>query len=148
VGSFPAGKLATDVDFSPDGGRLAVTRIEREAGRNQRNTGCVEIWDYRAGKQLAVLRGHAATVGQVAFSADGGRLASASADQTVRVWDLDSGEEEFTFRGPGTATMGVAFSPDGLRLASGDNLGAVHIWDVQPVLEMPRSKGRALSRGR
>jgi WD40 repeat protein len=120
------------VDFSPHGSRLAVTRIEREKNGNKRNIGCVELWDYRTGKLLAVLRGHAATVGDVAFSPDGRRLASSSADQTVRVWELDSGKEVLTFRGPGTAITAVAFSPDGLRLASGDNLGAVSIWDVRP----------------
>ena len=57
----------------------------------------------------------------VAFSPDGQRLASASADRTVKVWDAATGQEILTLKGrrqaPGACTS-VAFSPDGKRLAS------------------------------
>jgi WD40 repeat protein len=44
------------------------------------------LWDAATGKQVAVLRGHKSRVPAAAFSPDGGRLVTASADGTARVW--------------------------------------------------------------
>ncbi len=74
---------------------------------------------------LLTLRGHTASVGGVAFSPDGTRLATHSnGEGSVKVWDSISGRELLTLSiaprgGPGT-TIGprVAFSPDGRCLAA------------------------------
>jgi hypothetical protein len=65
----------------------------------------------------------------VAFSPDGQRLASASADQTVKVWDGRSGQELRTLRGHTGPVSSVAFSPDGQRLASASADQTVKVWD-------------------
>src|SRR5215510_6026112 len=50
---------------------------------------------------LLTLKGHLHIVGSVAFSPDGNRLASGSADQTVKLWDAVSGQELMTLKGHG-----------------------------------------------
>jgi tetratricopeptide (TPR) repeat protein len=93
----------------------------------------VKVWDSATGKELFALRGHADTVWSVAFSPDGRRLASASADNTVRIWDGASGKELFALKGHAGTVCSVAFSPDGQRLASANEDGFIHLWETASV---------------
>jgi WD40 repeat protein/tRNA A-37 threonylcarbamoyl transferase component Bud32 len=80
-------------------------------------------------RQLATLEGHEDGVLAVAFSPDGRRLASGSADGALKVWDRRALRETHTLRGHTGAVAAVAFSPDGKTLASGGADGAVRIWN-------------------
>jgi WD40 repeat protein len=103
--------------FSPDGARLATAGADNKA----------RVWDATDGTRLSVLasQGWLTAAGRllqghgmraVAFSPDGGRLATASDDHTVQVWDLSSGHRLTRIRIEGGADS-VTFSPDGRSVA-------------------------------
>ena len=90
------------------------------------------VHDVRTGKKIAALRSYNGnTVGCVAFSPDGRRLATSGMGHCVVVWDLESGRESLTFRGHRDQVLSLAFSPEGDRLASGSRDGTVRIWDLR-----------------
>lgn len=90
---------------------------------------------------------HGDKVNAVCYSPDGGRLASASRDGTVRVWDVGNGRELAVYRGHEGAKVveedktkkieavnldrapGVSFSGDGKRVASAGST-EIHIWEA------------------
>ena len=81
---------------------------------------------------------HMSAVTSVAFSPDGGTLASGSGDvtfgnsgdDTVRLWDVASDREQATLEGHTSGVRSVSFSPDGKTLASGSDDNTVRLWDV------------------
>ena len=71
----------------------------------------------------------------MAFSPDGRRIASASADRTAKVWDVATGKEILILKGHSGDIKAVTFSPDGSRIATGGLDGTVKLWDARTGLE-------------
>jgi WD40 repeat protein len=78
---------------------------------------------------LHTLRGHKRRVIQIAWSPDGGMIASPSDDYTVRLWDAGTGLLLRTLSGHRREVGSVAWSPDGRSLASGSHDKTVRVWD-------------------
>ena len=130
------------VAFSPDGGTLLSA-----GGVNKEFV--AKTWDRRTGAELRTFAGHTGWLSSAAFSPDGCRVVTASADLTVRLWDVETGRELRQFRGHQTQITSVAFSPDGRRVLSGAGhwtMGrakdpTLRVWDVETGQEVRRIRG-------
>ena len=91
------------------------------------------MWDAASGQELTTLNAHTiavyGAVYSVAFSPDGTRIASGSADKTIKVWDAASGQELTTLSGHTSRVNSVAFSPDGTRVYSKSVDSKKIVWD-------------------
>lgn len=95
---------------SPDG-RMVVAATATD--RSEDCAASILRWDVVAERMLSPLEGHRVLVQYVAFSPDGGQLASADDKGTVCFWDVASWKCTIRSRGPETRAVTVMFSPDG-----------------------------------
>ncbi|HSL30011.1 MAG TPA: helix-turn-helix domain-containing protein [Anaerolineales bacterium] len=92
----------------------------------------------QASRVELTLNGHAGPLYSAAFSPDGKRIATASADGTARIWDVSNGKELLSVKGSANGTDDpergftwfVTFSPDGKLLATAGGDGVARIWDA------------------
>jgi WD40 repeat protein len=99
-------KVVTRPAFSPDGKFMA--------GESEDHL--VRIWDVRTGREVRTLKGHTATLYNIAWSPDGKRLASTGED-AVRLWETETGKELRKHSSPNGYYGMLAWSPDGRTLA-------------------------------
>jgi WD40 repeat protein len=76
------------------------------------------------------LEGHSDIITQIAWSADGKKLASASKDHTIQLWNTETGELRSVLEGHTDTIFGIAWSPDGEILASVSADDTIKIWNT------------------
>jgi WD40 repeat protein len=104
--------------FSPDGDHFIIHGV----------TG--GIFSLATGACLAVLHSHKGETTCMAYSPDGNRVATGSADKTIRLWEGLNGKPLACLSGHEDLVTSVGFSPDGQRLVSGSVDKTVRTWDV------------------
>ncbi|MGE5194962.1 MAG: WD40 repeat domain-containing protein, partial [Deltaproteobacteria bacterium] len=136
---------ALAVAFSRDGRLIAVAT--GDATRPTKK-GTARVYD-AAGRPLLELEGHNRIVTAVAFSPNGGTLATASADESIKLWDAQSGKEIRELEGHSRPVNSLAFLADGKWLFSvcgGRAVGGneLKLWDLasgKDVATVPAHEG-------
>ena len=89
------------------------------------------LWGLCNSRLLRTISAHQTGVTSLAFSPDGGSLASCSGDGSISVWQTATGRQEVTMKPePAFIMNGVAFTPDGKTLISGGWDSRVRLWDM------------------
>lgn len=107
------------VAISPDGKWLARGRIGKD----------VNIWNLQNGRWVKSLKGHNKTVTCMAYSHDGTKLITGSADERAILWDLESGDSLHVWK-HNDHVMDVVFSNDQKKVATASYDGYVRVFDV------------------
>ncbi|GMF15270.1 unnamed protein product [Phytophthora lilii] len=89
------------------------------------------LWSAARNEPLAVLQGHKARLGKVAFHPTGNYVGTTSFDHTWRLWDVATAQELLLQEGHYKEVYAIAFQKDGALAATGDLNGNGRVWDLR-----------------
>lgn len=144
--TIPTTTESASLSWSPDGRYVAMGGGDYTSSDQHR----VWVWDTNTSGFRVEYTGHHDHINAVAWSPDGGRIASASNDQTVQVWEALTGRHLLTYTAHHTLVSYVAWSPDSRRvvsatsdLLSGIFSPTVRIWNSRTGADVVAYEGRA-----
>ncbi len=112
---------ADNLIFSPDGRSLFMTFREP----------MIRVWRMdRTPHPRRILAGHSREAWTVAFSRDGGILASGADDHMIKLWDVATGERLTAAAAHSQTVSSLAFSPIRDELASVSLDGSLKLWSL------------------
>jgi WD40 repeat protein/class 3 adenylate cyclase len=120
--------VASQIKFSPDGARLAISLGSGDVG-----LGRIEVWDVATRQKVQTMAGHFRSdpIFPMDFSPDGMRLvATLGPDELSTVWDVASGNFLFSLT-LGNSGNAIRYSADGKRLLSAGSGGRVQVFDAE-----------------
>lgn len=130
------GAPATVSAISADGKQLATDGVA--AGKP-----AIIVRDIASGAVTKTLAGHEGAITALAFSADGTKVISGSADKTARVWTLADSKEIAKFAGHTNTVTGVTFNSNAVQAITGSADNSLKSWTVADAKEVANFAGHA-----
>ena len=131
--------------LSPDGKWLAaagyVGIFTGTKAREDEEAHKIRLFDFASGRLVALLKGHTDVVFGLAFSPDGRRLISGSADSTAILWDVETRKATHRLKQHRDFVFAVAFTPDGARVVTGSDDHDLRLWRVADGSEIAPMRG-------
>jgi hypothetical protein len=78
-----------------------------------------------------LLRGHKDAILYAAYSSDGAKIVTASADHTARIWDAHTGRQLTSPLQHDDDVLMAEFSPDGALVVTGSEDHTARVWDAR-----------------
>ena len=103
--------------FSPDGQYL-ITTLGTDA----------KVWEISSGRDVAILHGHTATIGDAAFSPDGTLILTVSEDKTGRIWNAKTGAVLAVLKGDANPIKKGQFALNGKYVVTISGTGEAKLW--------------------
>lgn len=97
----------------------------------------VKLWN-KEGAEIVRSLDHNDRINDLAFTADGQLLITASSSGDISLWSIPSAELSTSFGSHSDRIMSVAISPDNTRFAVGSSSGTIKTWTLDDTLESTR----------
>jgi WD40 repeat protein len=104
--------------------------------------GEVKHWKIESGREIGAFVGHTSEVKNACFSGDGSRLATGSADKTVRLWDVATRMQRASLQNE-TGVFEVEFIPESDLILTSDFEGTISLWNTTTAQRVSRTQCHA-----